>query len=409
LAIDLLDWSAKQLKPTEYDQPMDAPFTARVLRLDEACINAIAERPALTQVERWFRGVPTALLSLQSAVLSLRDNSKPANAFPADRAPALKVLERAAQLLRKDALPDLPTVQEQSTLLTRVSANSETTNPAVNEIASSVLALLIGLEAILTLKRPHLSAEPYPPPKFATEPGYATINLIRTIVAVVVGFAIWDFTAWPHGTVFMEMIAVATVVFVKMEDPVMASSAGIVGTSVGCVSGLAVKYCLLVGESNPLSLVVVVSVAVWMGAWIQTRRKVAPLGNVFVIGFLVVFEPRNPQDYNFVRDINVFIAVVFAFGFVSLVFLAIGAPLKGRERVAALLARMRHRLSRARGDLTRQQVLQWETQMYDQLQGLQAATNDDQPREVGVNLLLNGLRVMSKPVFSQVGKARNKY
>src|SRR5262249_24331629 len=97
LAIDQLDWSAKQLKLTGYDQPMDAPFTARILRLDETCINAIAERPALTHTQRWFRGVPTALLSLQSAALSLR--GKFANPSVTDRASALHMVEDTVELL----------------------------------------------------------------------------------------------------------------------------------------------------------------------------------------------------------------------------------------------------------------------------------------------------------------------
>src|SRR5580700_1505813 len=47
LAADLLDWAVRQLESHDSPDPMDAPFTAKILKLDETCVNAIAERPAL--------------------------------------------------------------------------------------------------------------------------------------------------------------------------------------------------------------------------------------------------------------------------------------------------------------------------------------------------------------------------
>ena len=65
----------KQLKPGKPDQPKDVPFTAKILGLDETGNNAIAERPSLSRVKPWIRGLPTALLSLQSTVLSIRNST----------------------------------------------------------------------------------------------------------------------------------------------------------------------------------------------------------------------------------------------------------------------------------------------------------------------------------------------
>src|ERR1700722_3479864 len=76
LAGDLLDWCSRQLQLGNPDEPKDAPFTAKILGLDETCTNAIAERPALSWVKSWIAGIPTALLSLQSAVLSMRDAAR---------------------------------------------------------------------------------------------------------------------------------------------------------------------------------------------------------------------------------------------------------------------------------------------------------------------------------------------
>src|ERR1700683_1434381 len=76
LAVDLLDWAGRQLQPGKSDEPKDAPLTARILGLVDTSTNAIAERPALCWVKTWIGGIPTALLSLQSAVLSIRDAAR---------------------------------------------------------------------------------------------------------------------------------------------------------------------------------------------------------------------------------------------------------------------------------------------------------------------------------------------
>jgi len=93
-----------------------------------------------------------------------------------------------------------------------------------------------------------------------------------------------------------------------------------------------------------------------------------------------------------VHDINTMIAIEFAYGFVSLVFLAIGTPRKGTERITELLARMRQRRRDIRLCSSRQGRLGWETWMYDELQRLQAVTKDPRHRQHGIDLLLSGLK-----------------
>ena len=61
-----------------------------------------------------------------------------------------------------------------------------------------------------------------------------------------------------------------------------------------------------------------------------------------IIGVLIELEPRNPQVYDFAYDVNTLIAIEFAYAFASLVFICIGSPRKGMERVTELLIRMRH-------------------------------------------------------------------
>lgn len=392
LAADLLDWGVKQIELGVSQERKDAPFTAAILGLDETCTNAIAERPALSRVKTWIRGLPTALLSLQSAVLNIRTTVSEQDATQASTWPGMRLLRALPTFLRSSEVLDLQSLRRQAASVAALQDASLAQTPALNEIVDALLYFVGGVEAILTMNAPTIVSSIYPRPKFVAHSHDATINFIRAIAGIAVGFIIWNLTAWPQGATFLVNVAIAVVVFVTLDDPVMANRANLISTTAGGVVGLTAKYFLLVRENDPLNLVIVLAPLLFIGAWIQTKGKLAPLGLFFIIGLLVMIEPRNPQHYDFVQDVNVLFAIAFAYAFVSLLFLTIGAPRKGVERIIELLARIRQRRRALRFFSTRQQRLGWETQMYDELQRLQSVTQDPRHRECGVNLLLSGLR-----------------
>jgi uncharacterized membrane protein YccC len=180
---------------------------------------------------------------------------------------------------------------------------------------------------------------------------------------------------------------------VTLENPVVAVVGGVLGSAIGGVIALGLKYLLLISFNDPVNLILVLFPFLFIGAWIETRAKIAPLAVVFTIGLLYVTEPTNPQSYDFAHDLNTLMAIEAGVAFTSVVFLAIGTPKKGAERIAQLLMRMR----RLRGTVlltrTDEQRLDWETQMYDELHRLQEATTDTAHRRHGVNLLLSGLKL----------------
>ena len=407
LAGDLLDWAARQLQMGRSDEPKDAPLTARILGLDETCTNAISERPALNRVKSWICGMPTALLSLQSAVLSIRDPACRGGATAAGSPWITDAIDGLAVFVRSGSVLDLSMLRRQKASLAGLGQVSSAQAPAMNDILHPLEYLLAGLEAILTLNPPETAPLCYPRPTFVVHRTYAMTNLVRTVVAVLWGFLIWDATAWSHGPVFMVNIAIAAVIFVTLDDPVFANLANIVGTTAGCLVGLAAKYFILIRENDPLNLLIVLFPLMFIGAWIETKGKLAPFGVFFVIGVLILIEPKNPQEYDFVHDVNTMIAIEFAYGFVSLVFLAIGAPRRGTERITELLARMRQHRREVRVCLSRQERLSWETWMYDELQRLQAVTKDPRHRRHGVNLLLSGLKACPPLASAPAGLDRN--
>jgi uncharacterized membrane protein YccC len=206
------------------------------------------------------------------------------------------------------------------------------------------------------------------------------------------GFVIWDLTAWPQGPVFMVMIAVAVVVVVTIENTAVVVWAAAMGALVAGMIGLTLKYLLLVRFNDSLTLFVVVFPLLLLAAWLETKEKVAPLGVLLAIGGLYLIEPTNPQQYDFTHDINTLIPIVLSFMYAGLVFLVIGTPQKGLQRVTQLLMRMRRLRQKISPNWSREQQLSWETQMYDQLQQLQAVTKDPKDRQHAIKLLLGGLR-----------------
>ena len=376
LAVDLLDWAARQLQPGKSDEPKDAPLTARILGLADTCTNAIAERPALNWVKAWIGGIPTALLSLQSAVLGIRDEARRGGPTAAGVLWATDAIDGVAAFLRSPSALDLPSLRRQRATLAGLRQASGAQAPATKVILDALVYLLAGLEAILTLHPPDAAPRPYPRPTFMAHRPHAMTNAIRAVV----------------GIVFMIDIAVALVIFVTLDDPVVANVAAIVGSTAGCIVGLAAKYFILIRGNDPLNLLIVLFPLVFFGAWIETKGKLASLGTIMVIALLLMIGPTNPQGYNFVNDVNSFIAIEFAFGFMVLVFSMIGAPQKGTARIIELLARMREHRRKVRSWLSREDRFGWETRMYDELQRLQATTKDPRHRQHGVSLLLSGLK-----------------
>jgi uncharacterized membrane protein YccC len=391
LAADLLDWSVKQLQAGNSAEPKDAPLTAKVLALDESCINSLAERPALNRVKPWICGVPTALLSLQSAVLSMRDTISPQARATAGA--ATEVLHGAADFLRSGVALELPALDRQMDSLRELLKSQRAQAPEMRETIHALLYLLGSLQALLTFQPPDAAIPLYPPPRFAARPYAATINMIRAIVGMGAGFIIWDLTAWPQGPVFMVIIAVVMVVLVKIDDPVIAIWAAVAGSTAGGVIALGLKYLLLVRFNDPVNLILALFPFLFIAAWIETKGRIAPFGVVLAIGLLYVTEPSNPQSYDFAHDVNTLMAIEAGCVFTALAFLTIGTPKKGAERIAELLARMRRRRRAALSTWTDEQRLSWETCMYDELHRLQEATTDTAHRRHGVNLLLSGLKL----------------
>jgi uncharacterized membrane protein YccC len=392
LAVDLFHWAQRQLQTPASTEPIDAPLTERILVLDETCVNAMSERPALAPVRRWFNGLPTAMLSIQSTVLSLRRRTN-----DADASVARAVIEQMNGFLASEAALDVQALRSRADDLIRTRGALRADGRALGELIDAMIFIFSALEAVLTLARPSVPARVYSRPCFVLHPRLAMTNLIRTVVGMLAAFAIWDATAWPQGPIFLINVAVGLVIFVNMEDPIGGNRPNFFGNVAGGIVALAIKYLLLPQANNPLWLAAILLPVLTLGTWAQTKQRIASLGSFFLNGFLVVLEPKNPQIYDFVHDVNVLVALGFAYAFVPAVFLMIGTPRHGPYRICELLKRMRDRSAWPTRPWPTRQFQRRQSEMYDELQKLHAVTDDPAHRRRAINLVLRAWRFDGDP------------
>lgn len=373
----------------------------------------MAERPALNWVAEWIVGLPTALLSLQSAVLSIGRAIRAGTANCIDVQQTMQALMGVREILKPGPTILLPALREQAVSLSRLHDHfnepqlneatkteasrrvsvSESAIPAAKEIVSSLEYVLASVEAMLVLEEPKVTTlNYYPAPRFFVPRGRATINLLRTIAGMLVGFVIWDVTAWTEGPLFMANVAVALVIFVSLDDPVAGNRINLLGTAAGGVAAIAAKFMLMPWSNDPLWLAFVLFLLLFFAVFAETKAKYASLGIFYINAVLVLLEPTNPQQYDLSLALNSLVALIAAYAFVPLVFMAIGTPKIGAERVDNLLNQMQIRLRAIKTNppLVRAQQLTWETEMYDAMQQLAASTNDPHDRARAVDYLLAG-------------------
>ena len=427
-AAQLLAWAAQQLSPapavpaTPAALPSlpveDAPLTKTLLDLDAAVLNATAERPALRRAGRWITGLPTVLLSLQSATLAVARGRQPnaSDATDADlerlRSTMVRVrsIVGAGARLRLDELDaELRELEAEMRHLADYSPAPAGEAGEAGEIVAALIALLTGMRAILTLRVPAPAAtRPFPPPSYSTDPVRAGLALGRTVVAVVVAYLIWDATAWSSGPTFFTVAAVAMVIGVLAENPVGGIVGFFRGSLLGVAVGLPITYLLLPRGEGFLWLAVVSLPLLVVGSLMEEFGATAGLALAFINAIISTLGISNPQKYNLVPAIEGVVALLAGTGLASLLYRLTAPDYQGVYRRRWMLARMRRNVEAARrqratglarglarglagsGARGRDQRLAWETQMYDQLRRVQAVTPDPVERDTAIQMLLAG-------------------
>jgi uncharacterized membrane protein YccC len=404
IACELLGWAHDRLDPAHSADPEDAPFAARILAIDELAKNAMAERPAMHWVRPWITGLPTALLSLQSESLVAARQLRAGNTSPCHLDQIRSALSDVAAMLSIGRNTSIQALRQQCSLLVQLRSDidhaaardsSSVILPTLGEITSALLYLVAAIEAVLLLKDPeNVAARTYPPLVFFAQHRRAVTNMLRAVVGILLGFAIYDITAWSDGPFFLVNIAVAMVIYLQLDNPLTLNTLNLVGVVAGGIVGLVAKHMFLPISNDPVWLAIVLFPLMFVGSLILVRTELTAPAITFVFVTLTILELDNPQKYDFRRELNTFMAFAAAYAFVPVVFLLVGAPKAGLARVEELLERMRLHLRRAERKpfTSRRQQMEWETCMYDALQQLQAEVKSPIHRATAVDLLLSGRR-----------------
>jgi uncharacterized membrane protein YccC len=381
----LLDWACERLKAGAVAVD-DAPLTGPILDLETDILNAFAERPSLrARVRRWVSGMPTALLSIQLATLEVCRNGGDRDT---DDAQAVRsILVPLRELVRPGSLVALSHVRTTADRLVSERPGSPASTAATNAAAS----LLAGIEATLTLRPPTCRVCPYPPLVFVVDRRRAWAALLRSVIGVVIGFLIWDATAWPAGPVFLLWVAVALVLGAGVEDSVGNLRLFFLGNLVGIIVGISALYLLLPWSDRFEWLALVLIVLLGIGVWAETFGPTAGIALGYCNGLLLAgINPANPQHYNLEGSINDVSGLLAGMAFASVLFLLIGALGTKKEQVRRALDRMRFEagLAMQLGFQGRENQFARESRMCDDLRRVQVASEDAGDRRAAVNLLL---------------------
>ena len=160
----------------------------------------------------------------------------------------------------------------------------------------------------------------------------------------------------------------------------------------------------LTWHNDPVWLVMVLLPLIFVAVWVEVTPRYGRLAIFYINALLIMVEPTNPQQYDFAQGLNTLVALAAAYAFVSIVFIAIGAPKSGRKRIDELLGRMCRHLGMTQkiSCATRDQQLAWETGMYDGMQQLQAESQNCRDRALAVELLLAGRRFFASSSANHV-------
>ncbi len=395
LAGPLLEWASDRLDPA-IPRVDDAPFTGPLMLLNTAIVNADAERPALKRVETWVAGLPTSLLSVQSSALEL-------GRLGTDAVAGRAMLHRVRELMRAGSRVPVDQLRAESDRLAR----SAPSMPAAAELTGGVAYLLAGLEAVLTLCPPARAVRPFPPVRFAPERAKSRAAFFRVTVGTVLGFLIWDATAWPYGTTLLVNIVVALIITLSADDPLAGLRGFLPGSIIGNVVGIAALFLLFpLGDGFGWLAVVLVPILA-ITPWMQTTALPPALSLAYGNAIVGALNPSNPQTYGLAASIEGTLAVVLGTLIARYLFVLIDPGGHGPRRVRHKLSTLRERVADARraGPADHDAQMRWETRAYDEVRRLQAAGGGASDRRVAVDLLLAG-RASLRPQFRRPEVAR---
>jgi uncharacterized membrane protein YccC len=402
IIVSLFDWAVAQLgmrPPATLEKaPLeDAPFSSLILSFDELNRNAMAERPSLRWVSSWILGCPTALLSIQSNVIAAVRRRRQDEPDDPQLDRVRDGIMSVRNLIVAGAELSLEKLRQQAESLARLRQDLPARS-LYYEIISAVQYVLVVYDAILTQRQPHYAqVQRYPEPRFVGMHMRAWTNFNRAAIGLLIGFLIWDATAWSQGSFFLTVLSVALVIYISIENPLALNSMNVLSASIGVFVALAGLYLVMPWSDHPLWFSVVTYALLFPAVWLQAKPKFLVPAITFMFVVSTLLDPTNPQQYDLKSTLNSAVAIISGYAIIRPLFFLIGTPKAGRERMEELLQRMRKHIRDHLKErpMNRDERLRWETGMYDVFQRFQAEAMPPEIRAKGVELLMRGRQIMA--------------
>ncbi len=136
-------------------------------------------------------------------------------------------------------------------------------------------------------------------------------------------------------------MSVALIIFISIENPLALNSMNLLSASLGAIVGTVGLYLVMPWSNHPLWFSVVTYAFLFPAVWLQAKPKFLVPAITFMFVVSTLLDPTNPQQYNLSSTLNTAAALICGYAITRPLFLLIGPPNAGRERMAELLQRMR--------------------------------------------------------------------
>ncbi|UWU76565.1 FUSC family protein [Bradyrhizobium huanghuaihaiense] len=148
---------------------------------------------------------------------------------------------------------------------------------------------------------------------------FALRNAMRIGAAVSVGALLLVLAGWPDTIVVLTITAILCALSTTMPDPSKFTVATMVAFVLAAVSADIVRFYALTGSQDFIRLAISIAPVMIFGCLLSVNPKIAGIGAIMNIIFLVLLAPSNPQSFN---PLSFFSQCMFVALALAIVFLA---------------------------------------------------------------------------------------
>ncbi len=198
----------------------------------------------------------------------------------------------------------------------------------------------------------------------------ALVNAARVFIAVGAAVLFYVVTAWPAGPTFITFLAVTVILQSPRDEAAFSAAVGFgLGMVLTSVLAAVVKFALLPNHESPLSLVLIIGLALVPMAALSTRPRWAPVFIAATTNFIPLLGPTNAISFDPGSFYNTALAIVggsVAGAVVLRAFPPVPKAIRA-QRLLALTLRELRRLARNPGSLKPDQ---WRSRIFGRLTAL---------------------------------------